>query len=200
MWPRAAAARPSVPQAAVAEEAAQVLARRTAAEEVEAAARASPQVAAEAEVPSELPSGAAETAEVAGAALPWEAEGAEAARPSAAEAAALERPSAGAARPSALASPSLPFPFRSVRPPWVRTAHAMRRRRIASQSEWSWQAAPGVVFSWRSGFPESFMKRRGDQQSRVRPDCGGIQKLIRIYFVIRTHDWNFIHSSFRRRA
>jgi len=123
-----AAARASVPQAAEAA----VLSGLP----LEAAARASALQAAEA--PSELPSAA------------------EAGRSWAAVAA---RPFAAAARPSAVAWPSLAFPFlfpaRFVVPsPSARIAHAMRRRRIASQSEWSWQAAPGVVFSWRSRSPD----------------------------------------------
>jgi len=48
------------------------------------------------------------------------------AQPSAAEAAAAAHPSAAAVRPSAPASPSLPFPSRFVAPPpSVRTAHAI---------------------------------------------------------------------------
>jgi len=118
------------------------------------------------------------------AAQPSEAPAAAVARLSAARAAEVVRPSAlqaaVAARPSAVASPSpsLPFPSPSVPRRLVRTAHVMRWRRTASQSEWSWQAAPSVVFSWRSRFPGSCLKKRGDQQTRVRPDCGGIQRQI----------------------
>src|SRR5579871_6515922 len=112
--------------------------RAEAERQTEAAARASVPKAAEAAEPSGLPSAA------------------EAGRSWAAVAA---RPFAAAARPSAVAWPSLAFPFlfpaRFVVPsPSARIAHAMRRRRIASQSEWSWQAAPGVVFSWRSRSPD----------------------------------------------
>jgi hypothetical protein len=124
------------------------------------------------------------------AAQPSEAPAVAVARLSAAQAAAVVRPlalqAAVAARPSAAAWPSLPFPSRSVGPPRsVRTAHALRWRRIASQSEWSWQAALGVVFSWQSRSRSQVSKSAAINKHALGRIVAGFKGKLCIYFAER---------------
>ena len=65
---------------------------------------------------------------------------------------------------------------------WARPRRAMRSLQIASPLAQSWQAAGDEVWSCDVGSRNRRKRKRGDQQIRVRPQCGGTGGRTPIYF------------------
>jgi hypothetical protein len=182
-----AQALPADGRAAV-QEAAVGLARAAAAPEAGSAAPAASvrQVAAAEAAARDAPPEAAGAAELSGAreAARWAARAApDAVRrrearpwPAAAAASALPSVAASACRRDR-ALPFAPGPRRAARP-----QRAMRSLQIASPLAQSWQAAGDEVWSCDIGSRNQRKRKRGDQQIRVRPQCGGGGGQAGIYF------------------